>query len=60
VLFPSILFLPFPTNRALFLDIHTPSEHTQDGVRYDAEIQLQHFYSVTAAQAGYVSCEDCT
>mmetsp|Transcript_3495 Transcript_3495/g.6582 ORF Transcript_3495/g.6582 Transcript_3495/m.6582 type:complete len:572 (+) Transcript_3495:230-1945(+) len=34
------------------IDIHTPSEHTQDGKRYDAEIQLQHFYSVTASQAG--------
>ncbi|KAL3922274.1 MAG: hypothetical protein SGILL_002293, partial [Bacillariaceae sp.] len=34
------------------IDIHTPSEHTQDGVRYDAEIQLQHFYSVTADEAG--------
>jgi len=28
-------------------DIHVPSEHTQEGVRYDAEIQLHHFYSVT-------------
>ncbi|KAG7343373.1 Eukaryotic-type carbonic anhydrase [Nitzschia inconspicua] len=34
------------------IDIHTPSEHTQNGIRYDAEIQLQHFYSVTAAEAG--------
>lgn len=34
------------------IDIHTPSEHTQNGNRYDAEIQLQHFYSVTASQAG--------
>lgn len=33
-------------------DIHTPSEHTQEGVRYDAEIQLHHFYSVTADEAG--------
>ncbi|VEU35620.1 unnamed protein product [Pseudo-nitzschia multistriata] len=33
-------------------DLHTPSEHTQDGVRYDAEIQLHHFYSVTAREAG--------
>eukprot|EP00537_Pseudo-nitzschia_pungens_P014485 CAMPEP_0172397898 /NCGR_PEP_ID=MMETSP1061-20121228/33405_1 /TAXON_ID=37318 /ORGANISM="Pseudo-nitzschia pungens, Strain cf. pungens" /LENGTH=576 /DNA_ID=CAMNT_0013130229 /DNA_START=72 /DNA_END=1802 /DNA_ORIENTATION=+ len=33
-------------------DIHTPSEHTQDGKRYDAEIQLHHFYSVTAEEAG--------
>ncbi len=34
------------------IDIHTPSEHTQEGVRYDAEIQLHHFYSVTPAEAG--------
>jgi len=33
-------------------DIHTPSEHTQEGVRYDAEIQLHHFYSVNASTAG--------
>jgi len=32
------------------IDIHTPSEHTQDGVRYDGEIQLQHFYSVPARE----------
>mmetsp|Transcript_260 Transcript_260/g.575 ORF Transcript_260/g.575 Transcript_260/m.575 type:complete len:592 (-) Transcript_260:193-1968(-) len=34
------------------IDIHTPSEHTQDGVRYDGEIQLQHFYSVPAWETG--------
>lgn len=34
------------------IDIHTPSEHTQDGKRYDGEIQLQHFYSITADEAG--------
>eukprot|EP00934_Nitzschia_sp_Nitz4_P001123 Nitzschia sp. Nitz4//scaffold115_size69933//25168//26921//NITZ4_005999-RA/size69933-processed-gene-0.56-mRNA-1//1//CDS//3329533490//1123//frame0 len=28
------------------IDIHTPSEHTQDGKRYDAELQLHHWYSV--------------
>jgi len=33
-------------------DIHTPSEHTQEGVRYDVEIQLHHFYSVTPDEAG--------
>lgn len=33
-------------------DIHTPSEHTQEGTRYDAEIQLHHFYSVTPGEAG--------
>eukprot|EP00539_Tryblionella_compressa_P020123 CAMPEP_0178866638 /NCGR_PEP_ID=MMETSP0747-20121128/5052_1 /TAXON_ID=913974 /ORGANISM="Nitzschia punctata, Strain CCMP561" /LENGTH=570 /DNA_ID=CAMNT_0020533509 /DNA_START=1 /DNA_END=1713 /DNA_ORIENTATION=- len=30
------------------MDIHVPSEHTQEGRRYDAEIQLAHFYSVSA------------
>lgn len=34
------------------IDIHTPSEHTQDGIRYDGEIQLQHFYSVPARETG--------
>mmetsp|Transcript_57646 Transcript_57646/g.140799 ORF Transcript_57646/g.140799 Transcript_57646/m.140799 type:complete len:631 (+) Transcript_57646:68-1960(+) len=33
-------------------DIRTPSEHTQEGFRYDAEIQLHHFYSVTKEQTG--------
>lgn len=28
------------------IDIHTPSEHTQEGKRYDAELQMHHFYSV--------------
>jgi len=27
-------------------DIHVPSEHTQEGKRYDAEIQMYHFYSL--------------
>lgn len=27
------------------MDLKVPSEHTQDGKRYDAEIQIQHFYS---------------
>jgi carbonic anhydrase len=34
------------------IDIHTPSEHTQEGKRYDAELQLHHFYSVNATAAG--------
>eukprot|EP00537_Pseudo-nitzschia_pungens_P003212 CAMPEP_0172359778 /NCGR_PEP_ID=MMETSP1060-20121228/3924_1 /TAXON_ID=37318 /ORGANISM="Pseudo-nitzschia pungens, Strain cf. cingulata" /LENGTH=600 /DNA_ID=CAMNT_0013081565 /DNA_START=203 /DNA_END=2005 /DNA_ORIENTATION=- len=34
------------------IDIHSTSEHTQDGVRYDGEIQLQHFYSVPARETG--------
>jgi Eukaryotic-type carbonic anhydrase len=33
------------------IDVHVPSEHTQDGVRYDAEIQMAHFYSVNASVA---------
>lgn len=33
------------------IDIHTPSEHTQEGQRYDAELQLHHFYSVSASIA---------
>jgi hypothetical protein len=28
------------------IDVRVPSEHTQQGKRYDAEIQLAHFYSV--------------
>jgi hypothetical protein len=28
------------------MDIHVPSEHTQEGKRYSAEIQLAHFYSI--------------
>ena len=27
-------------------DLHVPSEHTQEGKRYDAEIQMYHFYSI--------------
>jgi hypothetical protein len=34
------------------IDVHTPSEHTQEGKRYDGEIQLQHFYSASAEEAG--------
>lgn len=29
-----------------------PSEHTQEGKRYDVEMQMYHFYSVTAEEAG--------
>jgi carbonic anhydrase len=28
------------------VDIHTPSEHSQEGKQYDAELQMHHFYSV--------------
>jgi carbonic anhydrase len=34
------------------IDFHMPSEHTQEGKRYDAELQLYHFYSVTGKEAG--------
>lgn len=30
------------------MEIKLPSEHTQNGKRYDAEVQLAHFYSVDA------------
>ena len=36
---------PNPWN-LVFTDIKVPSEHTQDGKRYDAEVQLAHIYSV--------------
>jgi len=38
-------------------DVHVPSEHTQDGQRYDAEIQLHHFYSIntTAGETAAVA-----
>ena len=28
------------------MEIHVPSEHTQNGKMYDAEIHLNHFYSI--------------
>lgn len=34
------------------IDFHVPSEHTQQGQRYDGEIHLYHFYSVSAEEAG--------
>lgn len=34
------------------LDFKMPSEHTQEGKRYSAEVQLHHFYSVTSEVAG--------
>jgi hypothetical protein len=33
-------------------DFHVPSEHTQEGKRYAGEIQMYHWYSVSAAVAG--------
>lgn len=34
------------------MDFHVPSEHTQEGKRYDGEIQMYHFYSLTGKEAG--------
>jgi hypothetical protein len=34
------------------LDLHVPSEHTQEGYRFAGEIQLSHIYSVTEQEAG--------
>jgi len=34
------------------IDIHVPSEHTQEGKRYSAELQMYHFYSVPGRVAG--------
>jgi Eukaryotic-type carbonic anhydrase len=33
------------------IDFHVPSEHTQEGKRYDAELQMYHFYSITGEEA---------
>jgi hypothetical protein len=33
-------------------DFHVPSEHTQDGKRYSAEVQMYHYYSVPGEAAG--------
>jgi len=34
------------------IDIHATSEHTQEGKRYDAELQMHHFYSVPSSVSG--------
>jgi hypothetical protein len=34
------------------IDFKVPSEHTQDGKRYSAEVQMAHFYSLGASEAG--------
>lgn len=34
------------------IDVHVPSEHTQEGKRYDGELQMYHFYSVSGEVAG--------
>jgi hypothetical protein len=41
------------------IDFKVPSEHYQEGVQYDGEIQLHHFYSVTPEVAG-VHNQVCT
>ena len=35
------------------IDFHVPSEHTQEGKRFDAEMQMYHFYSVDASVSGF-------
>jgi hypothetical protein len=34
------------------IDFHVPSEHMQEGKRYDGEMQMYHFYSVSGEEAG--------
>jgi hypothetical protein len=34
------------------IDFKVPSEHTQEGKRYSAEVQMAHFYSLSGADAG--------
>ena len=34
------------------IDLHVPSEHTQNGKRYDGELQMYQFYSVSGEEAG--------
>jgi carbonic anhydrase len=34
------------------IDFKVPSEHTQEGKRYDGELQMYHFYSVSGEEAG--------
>ena len=34
------------------IDFHVPSEHTQEGKRYDGELHMYHFYSVSGQTAG--------
>jgi hypothetical protein len=41
------------------MDLHVPSEHTQEGKRYDGEIHLYHWYSADAETAG-IHNEVCT
>lgn len=51
-LFPRLDF-PYGFSSPFFLshtEIRVPSEHTQDGKRYHAEVQLPHFFSVSAEE----------
>jgi hypothetical protein len=34
------------------IDVKVPSEHMQEGKRYDGELQMYHFYSVSGEEAG--------
>jgi hypothetical protein len=34
------------------IDFHVPSEHTQEGKRYSAELQMFHFFSTSGAVTG--------
>lgn len=34
------------------VDVKIPSEHTQESKRYDGELQMYHFYSVSGEDAG--------
>jgi hypothetical protein len=34
------------------IDFKVPSEHIQDGKQYSAEVQMAHFYSIGASEAG--------
>jgi Eukaryotic-type carbonic anhydrase len=34
------------------IDLHVPSENLQEGKRYDAELQMYHFYSKSGEEAG--------
>jgi len=34
------------------IDFHVPSEHTQEGKRYDGELQMYHFYSKDGDEVG--------
>jgi hypothetical protein len=35
------------------IEFHVPSEHTQEEKRYDAELQMYHFYSVSGEESEF-------